>query len=105
MLSEVNEDTTAYLTVAFLDKDGAQEAPSSLTYRIDCLTNGQEVKGDTALTPGGSVEITLSAADNAIISQTNGVETRVVTVEASYGASDGLKAEYKYNVRNLKNVA
>jgi hypothetical protein len=100
----VNEDSTAYLTVTFLDKDGTAAVPSSASYRIDCLTNASEVKDDTVLTPASSIEITLSAADNAIITQTNAIERRLVTVFATYGASDGVKDEYEYNVQNMRKV-
>jgi len=103
-LEIVNEKSTAYLTVTFKDKDGALEAPSSASYRIDCLTNGQEVRGDTALTPGATIEITLSPADNAIIDQDNEVERRLVTVTGTYGASDTIHQEYEYNVKNLRKV-
>jgi len=101
-IDNVNEESTAYLTVTLLDKDGAEEAPSSATYRIDCLTNGQEIRDDTALTPAASIEITLGAADNAIINQENTTERRLVTVTASYGADDELNDEYEYNVKNLR---
>lgn len=97
----VNEGSTAYLTVTFLDKAGAQAAPTSISYRIDCLTNAQEVKDDTAVVAGASVEITLTPADNAIIAAANSQERRLVTVTATYGASDAVKADYEYRVRNL----
>ena len=100
----INEDTTAYLTVSFTDKDGNAAVPSSASYRIDCLTTGQEVKDDTALTPASSIEITLSAADNAIITQTNAIERRLVTVWATYAGSEGVKDEYEYNLQNMRKV-
>lgn len=103
-LEVVNEGSTAYLTVTFLDKDGNQAAPTSITYRIDCLTTGTQVKGDTVVTPAAQVEITLGADDNAIQDQTNENEERLVTIEASYGASDGVKDSYRYILRNLKKV-
>lgn len=103
-LEIIDEETSAYLTVTFKDKDGQQQAPSSASYRIDCLTNDQEVRTDTSLTPAAQIEIHLEPTDNAIINQDNQTETRLVTIKASYGASDGINASYKYNVRNLKKI-
>ena len=103
-LQTIDEESSAYLTVTFKDKDGQPAAPSSASYRIDCLTNDQEVRADTDLTPAPSVEIHLDSNDNAIINQDKQTETRLVTVKATYGANDGINAPYKYNVRNLKKV-
>lgn len=101
-LEKINEGTTGYLTINFKDKDGALEAPASATYRIDCLTNSQEIKTDTDITPiASSVEIELTATDNAIIDQAKPYEKRLVTVKASYGADDKINEEYEYNVINL----
>ena len=104
ILETVNEGSTSYLTVDFLDKDGNAAAPSSVSYRVDCLTSGAEIKADTALGASSQVEITLSAADNAIQDQTNERERRLVTVEASFGANDGVKDEYVYMLKNLRKV-
>lgn len=100
----VNEGSTAYLTVTFRDKSGALAAPSSLSYRIDCLITGQVVRADTALTPADTVEITLTPADMAIITASNSRETKRVTVKAGYGASDAVNGEYELIVKNLGGV-
>jgi len=104
VLATVPEKTTAYLTVSFLDKAGAAAIPSAVTYRIDCLTTNTAILADTALTPASSIEITLTPAQNAIINQSDALETKRVTVKASYGASDGLNDEYDYLVKNLSGV-
>lgn len=98
----INEGSTGYLTVDFKDKDGTLEAPTSISYRIDCLTNGQEVKTDTSVTPASSVEIELTKTDNAIINQNNNSERRLVTVTGTYSADDAIVEEFEYNVKNMK---
>lgn len=104
-IQTVNEATTAYLTVTFLDKDGAQAAPSSVSYRIDCLTTGAAVRASTPVTPAASqVEITLDATDNAMQSTGNLTERRRVTVTASYGVGDQVQEQYDYLVKNLSEV-
>lgn len=103
MTQSVNERTTAYLSVSFKDKAGALAAPTAVTYRIDCLTSSQAVRGSTAVAPAGTVEITLTADDNAMRSQSNRSELRRVTVVATYGsASDQLTSEHDYAVTNLQ---
>jgi hypothetical protein len=101
-LEIVNEGTTAYLTVEFTDKNGAAAAPSSISYRIDCETNDEQVRDDTPVTPGTSVEITLTSGDNEIIDGSHSLEKRVVTITAIYGEDDEVSDEYKYQVKNLK---
>lgn len=104
-LEIVDEGTSAYLTVTFKDKAGEQAIPDSINYRVDCLTNNKEIRGDTEITPpAAEVEIHLTPADNAIIDQANKTEAKLVTVKASYGAEDAINASYRYNLRNLKKV-
>ena len=102
----VNESTTAYLTVKFTDKTGEPAAPSSISYRIDCLTNNEEVRDDTVVTPpAAEIEIKLTPDDNAIINPDNGLERRCVTIKATYGEEgDEINEEYIYNVKNLRKV-
>ena len=99
---EVNESSTAYLTVACRDKAGALATPVSLSYRIDCVTTGEAVRATTFVTPGSEVEITLTPADTAIQAQENISELRRVTVIAGYGVSDQVTADYDFLVRNLR---
>lgn len=103
-LESVDEGSAAELTVTFKDKDGQPEAPASLTYRVDCLTNNQQVRGDTALSPAATVTIQLTPSDNAIIDQNNAKEKRLVTVKANFGADDADNREYTYEVKNLIKV-
>lgn len=103
-LDIVNQDSTAYLTVTPKNKSGVAEAPDSMSYRIDCLTSAKQILDDTALVAASSVEITLTPTDNAIQAEANAYETKIVTVTCTYGASDGVKSQYHYKVRNLSKV-
>lgn len=101
----VNEGSIAYLTAKFYDKDDKLDAPSSITYRIDCLTNDQEILGDTPIgSPASTVEITITATQNAIITQSNDFERRLVTVKATYGTGNAVNEEFEYYVKNLAKV-
>jgi hypothetical protein len=103
-LDIINEQSTAYLSVSFYDKSGVLAIPTSASYRIDCITNGVEVKDDTALTPGTTIEITLSSYDNEIIDGDNATEKRRVTVSAVYGDGDECHNHYDYLVKNLSGL-
>lgn len=103
-MQRVNEGSTAYLTVDFLDKAGLPAVPSSVSYSIYCLTNRQEVRAATAVTPAAQVEITLTPADTAIIDAGNPVEVRRVTVSATYGGGEAVNDDYDVAVDNLLRV-
>jgi hypothetical protein len=103
-LPKINEGSTAWLEVAFLDRDGLPETPVGVTYRIDCLTNDSEVTADSSLSPGSSVEVVLSAADNQMIDETKETEHRRVTVTATYGAGQAHIERFDYLVQNLRAV-
>lgn len=104
MLTVVNEQSTAYLTCTFNDKNGQPAAPTSVSYRIDDVGTGNQVRGDTAIAAAPSVEIELNALDNAIITAGK-ANTRKVTVTATYGANDLLRSDFIYSIRNLAEVA
>lgn len=102
-MDSVNENSTAYLTVAFADKTGAPAVPTSATYRIDDITNNVPIRASTALTPAASIEITLAPGDNAIAGRAS--EIHRVTVTAQYGgAGDAVSNEYDYQVNNLRYI-
>lgn len=104
-MERVNEQSTAYVTVSFRDKAGALATPATISYRIDDVETGQEIRDDTAVTPAASsVEITLTPADNTLVNLNRQYEQHVVTVAATYGASDAVRAEYAYEVVNLQQV-
>lgn len=104
ILAIVNENSNAYLTINFLDKDDVAAVPSSISYRIDCITTGTEILTDTPFTPvAASIEIELTKTNNVCIGSSK-YEERCVTVTAIYGSSDEINEEYRYNLRNLLNV-
>lgn len=100
----VNEQSTAWLTVAFKDKAGAAQAPASATYRIHDVASGDLVREATLTAPGSTVEIVLTDEDNALRNEAAGYEERRVTVEAQFGAGDAVTAEFRYRVINLAGV-
>ncbi len=105
-MERVNEQSTAYVTAAFRDKTGAAATPTAISYRIDDVATGQEIRDDTAITPAAStVEITLTPADNAIVSATRPIEVHALTVTATYGDADAVRGVYLFEVANLMAVS
>lgn len=101
----VNEQTTCYITVNFKDKDEIITAPTSAVAEINCLTTGTEMRASASITAAGTVEITVTPAQNAINDSNNGMELRELTATATYGVSDSLKSRFRYYVRNLKAIS
>ena len=104
MVDTLNEDSTAFLSIAFVDKDGDPATPSAVYYRIDDVESGREVRDWT--TWGGSlddtIEIELTPADTAILNPSLETETRRVQVVSTYSGSQELHSEYVYSVDNLR---
>ena len=99
----VNEKTTAIVTVAFKDEDGSAVTPTAAYYRLDCITTGKAIKAETAISGlDTSVDITITATENAIQTASNSEEEKALTVRFTYsaGTKQGV-AEYRYKVRNL----
>ena len=99
----MKERTTGFLQVTLKGKSGrADEVPTAVSYRIDCITTGRSVRHATAAQPLAEQEIMLSANDNTIINQSNETEVRRVTLTAIYGsADDRLTAEYDYQLQRV----
>lgn len=103
-MMQVNEGTTAYLSASFKDKANNAETPATVSYRIDDVRSGTEIRGATAVTAASVVEIALPPADNRILNTTQNYEARRVTVVATYGSNDQVTAEYIYRVISLAGV-
>jgi len=100
----VNERSTAYVSVSFVDKDGAPATPLTVTYSTKCKATGTAIKTNVSVTPAPTVTITLDALDNAIQSASNASEEKLMTVRSTYGANDECNDEYTWRVKNLSGV-
>jgi hypothetical protein len=105
-MNTVNEASTAYVGVTFVDKAGAAAQPSAATWRLDCLTTGAQLVGATNLSAsGGTAEVTIPATATEIQTATNRTETKRLTVIAQYGSgADQVTDDFDFQVRNLKFV-
>lgn len=79
----LNEGSRCFVKAKFFDKLENPRIPTSVQYRIDCETTGQNILGWTFLTPNTVVEITVDATLNTIVSRRNPIERKVLTVKAN----------------------
>lgn len=102
---KINEGTTAWVTLAFKDRAGAPVSPTSMIYRIDCMTSGAAITPPTTiLLPGTTPEITITALENALQDQNNPQEYRRMTITANYGLADVLNSTFDWTVNNLNYI-
>jgi hypothetical protein len=100
ILFKENEGSTTDLNIKFYDKLGALVVPDSATWVINDLASGTVMKASAALPAGSSVDVTIPATANAIVSQANTSEIRVITVHAVEG-TDVKNDDYHYMLMNL----
>lgn len=103
ILATVKEQSVAYLTVNFYDKNGVLAAPTSATWQVHDVESGSVLQAEAAMLPiASSFELTLTSAINTLIKQVNKEETRRVTIKAVFGVGLNCNAEYDYEVRSLE---
>ncbi len=100
----VNEGSALYLKLSFFDEDSLSVIPTTVEWRLDDITDPHtpvEVADWAALTPATVINHQVTAAQNAMLSQDNNFESRLVTIKTDGGLStQGL--EYKsFLVKNL----
>lgn len=100
----VNEESSSYATFEFFDTAGDPEVPQSITYRIDDVASGAQIKDDTTVTPASSITITVTSSENAIINSGRKLELKRITLIASYGATEQAVEILTWQVKNLKKV-
>ena len=107
MVDSVNEGSQIFITATHLDKLEAPTQPTSLRYRIDDVRAGTQILDWTAIvvgSPGTSHEITVTAAQNAMLNTLLAVEAKELTLETT-SFSDVRNDTFLWNVVNLRAVA
>lgn len=95
----VNEGSTSYHGLSFLDADGNQVTPESLRYRVTSST-GEPVVDWTTL-PTNTVEIELSSTVNTI----GGLgKRRFLTIECAHNGGDVITEEIEYRIVDLAGI-
>jgi hypothetical protein len=103
--AEVNEDSTAVLTLTFKDETDTLVVPGSIYYRIDDVPTKTQIRDWTAISPpSSSVDVTITDIENAILKQTHQYEIRLVSVYFTYATGKKGTADFIYNLVNLDRI-
>jgi hypothetical protein len=97
---QVNEKSAYRKTMTVLDAASAAVTPSTLRYRVDCVTTQTQVQDWVTLTPAASVTILVAAALNSMVNPVNPTETKRVTVQADYETDSQVVGLIEYDVLN-----
>src|SRR3569832_2842260 len=100
-VATINEASSGTLTIEFLDEAGLPAVPSSISFRIVCVTTGSEFRADTAIAPAASIDLALTPDDTRIVTLSIRIERRRVTLVATFGPGDQLTQDYEFSVRIL----
>ena len=99
----VNEGASRSLRVSFFDDAGVPVVPSSIVYRLDCLTTGAVVVNDASEQPAAVITIEITGDQNRIINSEKSREKKRLTVVAGYVG--GVEPQYfDYWVKNLSGI-
>lgn len=104
-LKDVTVGNTLLLEIGSLNFDNQPEAPTSMRYRIDNLSNLVVITDWTSIpAPGITTTLPISAATNVMSYQGTDQQTNQVTIEATY--ADGTKALWvgAYRLNQVFNV-
>lgn len=90
-----NQGSTCVVTASFYSAGSsgpppvpsAPFTPAAITYRIDDINSGESIVGSTVVTPAPSVSITVTGAQNALLSNLRYLEDHqlTITVTDSHG--------------------
>lgn len=101
--TKLNEGS-AFSAEAYFRAGSQASAPSTVHYRIDCLTTCRTVRDVTSVSPAAAVEIAITASDNAILCDGDEREVKQLTVIADKGADAQAVGAVRWTVENLKGL-
>ena len=100
---QVNERSTAVLSMTFTDESKTAVTPTSARYCIVDELSGTILTDWTAFTPSSSTHnLLLDQSNNQIIDSERDIETRIITVVFEYNSGTRqCSSEFRYEVKNL----
>ena len=96
-----DERNSITATAYFRDGDSAS-APTTASYRVDCLTTGTNIEGWTTLTPATEISIAIVSNSNRIVSNSNRFEKKQLTVAANRGETTETRDTVVWKVKNIR---
>jgi hypothetical protein len=84
-----------------LRSTAAAATPTTIHYRIDCLTTGREIADWTSVSAASNFTVAVTGAHNAILNDCNPQETKQLTVEVDKGLATQHREAVQWIVTNL----
>ena len=105
-ITVVAEETTFTATGYFRTRSTKAEAiPTTIHYRVDCLTTGRQITAWTSVTPlAQTANIVITAAQNQILSDGNKRETKQITIKLDSGLATQIIKSKQWIVSNLQGI-
>lgn len=103
---QVNAGSDCWLELTFVDRTGALHVPTTLSYRIDNLTDNAVILGNTAVTVGlaSSMEINIPASINVMTYNWRGSQLNQVKVTATYADGSTETRVFVYELIGIATV-
>lgn len=89
----------------YLNASDVAAVPTTIRYRVDCLTTGRKMRDWTTVSAAQDITVTLTKDDNAIVDQGDEFEEREVTVQYNAGLSTQQIQRHRWVVENIHGVA
>lgn len=100
--TRVNEGSSFTATAAFRTRStAAATTPTTVHYRIDCMTTGTELSALTSVSAASSVSLSITGTHNAIQNDGNDYEVKQLTVVTDSGLSTQQTEAVQWRVENL----
>lgn len=96
------KEGSSFTATAYFRNGATGEAPTTAKYRVDCLTTGKELTGWTSLSVAASINITVTATENAIQDQSSRVERKQLTVASDPDTSTQTRDSVEWFVENIR---
>jgi hypothetical protein len=87
-----------------LRSTSAAATPTTISWRIDCLTTGRQIEDDTTVSPASSFTIAVTGTHNAIRNDSNEQETKQLTVTTDEGLATQYREAVRWTVTNIYGV-
>jgi len=99
-LPSIEEKDQYPVRVTIKDADAVPVSPSTLRYKVDCITTQTAVIPWTYIAALSQVDIVIPSSANAIVNNRNAKETKRITVQANSDSESQINKRYDYNVIN-----
>jgi hypothetical protein len=99
--SVIAAGATCVVKAAFFNSAGAPFTPASIAYQIDDINSGANIVASTPVTPANTVSITVTAAQNALLSAMRASEEHQLALTVIDGASNIGEAAIRWCIQRI----